>query len=162
MAAHQQDIRQAIRSGSVLLQPVSRAAAAVLAAGDLTTVRAGDGWPHDDSMDGLRMAAAGAGLCWLVTLDGLVIGDCGTHGPVDADGAAEIGYGVAAPYRGRGYGGQMVSALAHWLLGQPGITEVIAHTCAGNIPSRRALERAGFRLAGERDGECRYALGGEG
>jgi RimJ/RimL family protein N-acetyltransferase len=78
--------------------------------------------------------------------------------PVNADGLVEIGYGLAAPYRGRGYGRQTVRALSQWLLTQPGVTGVLAHTDPANTPSRRSLESAGFRLEGEDDGECRYVL----
>src|SRR6266487_278139 len=108
------DMRPPIVAGDVILRPIGQALAAKLAAGDLTSVAAGDGWPHQDTADALRLAAQGSGLCWLVILDGLVIGDCGTHGPVSA-GTVEIGYGLAAPYRGRGYGNQVVSTLADWL-----------------------------------------------
>ena len=104
------------------------------------------------------MAAQGSSPCWLVTLSDLVIGECGTHGPPDPAGVVEIGYGLAAPYRGRGYGRQMVRALARWLLGQPGVTAVLAHTDPGNVPSRRSLESAGFRSEGEAHGQYRYRL----
>ena len=147
-------------TGSVILLSVSQTAAAALAGGDLTVVAAGDGWPHADTVDVLRLVAAGGGRGWLVVLDGLVIGDCGTHGPAGPAGEVEIGYGLAAPYRGRGNGGQMVSALARLLLGEADIASVVAHTDAGNTPSRRALERAGFQLTGEQDGQCRYVLRG--
>jgi RimJ/RimL family protein N-acetyltransferase len=147
-----------IVAADLVLRPVSAAAAAALAAGDLSQIRAGEGWPHEDSLDGLRMAAQGSSPCWLVTLSDLVIGECGTHGPPDPAGVVEIGYGLAAPYRGRGYGRQMVRALARWLLGQPGVTAVLAHTDPGNVPSRRSLESAGFRREGEAHGQYRYRL----
>jgi len=152
------DMRPPIVAGDVILRPIGQALAAKLAAGDLTSVAAGDGWPHQDTADALRLAARGAGLCWLVIMDGQVIGDCGTHGPVGRAESVEIGYGLAAPYRGRGYGHQVVSALVGWLVSQAEVAEVIAHTDLGNIPSRRVLERAGFRLTGEQDGEYRYLL----
>jgi len=81
---------------------------------------------------------------WLVTLDGLVIGDCGTFGPADENGEVEIGYGLAAPYRGRGYGKELVAGLADWLLAQPEIRSVRARTAPDNVASRRVLEHAGF------------------
>lgn len=147
-----------IAAGSLILRPVGQVEAAALASEDYTTVSAGDGWPHDDSLDGLRLIADGHGRGWLVVLDGLVIGDCGTHGAAGPGAVVEIGYGLAAPYRGRGYGRQVVSALTRWLLGQLGAAEVIAHTDVDNIPSRRALESAGFHLTGEQDGQCRYEV----
>jgi RimJ/RimL family protein N-acetyltransferase len=59
-------------------------------------------------------------------------------------GEPRSGYGLAAPYRGRGYGREVVAALTRWLVEQVGVAQVIAHTDVGNTPSRRALERAGF------------------
>jgi deazaflavin-dependent oxidoreductase (nitroreductase family) len=147
-----------VHAGDLVLEPVSPALAAEFTARDFHRIRRGKGWPHEDSLDGLSMIADGGSLGWLVTLDGLVIGECGTHGPVDPDGAVEIGYGLAAPYRGRGYGRALVAALSQWLISRPGVTRVLAHTLPGNTPSRRSLERAGFRLDGEDDGECRYVL----
>jgi RimJ/RimL family protein N-acetyltransferase len=147
-----------ITTADLILRPVASAAAAALAAGDFSQIQAGHGWPHEDSLDGLRMAARGSSLCWLVTLGNLVVGECGTHGPPDPAGAVEIGYGLAAPYRGRGYGRQTVRALARWLLGQPGVSAVLAHTDPDNVPSRRSLEGAGFRYEGDADGQCRYRL----
>jgi hypothetical protein len=45
---------------------------------------------------------------WLITADGAIIGDIGTHGPVDEAGRAEIGYGLAAPAAAR------VTAARRW------------------------------------------------
>lgn len=39
---------------------------------------------------------------WMVTLEHSVIGDCGIHGFADSAGVIEIGYGLAAAYRGHG------------------------------------------------------------
>jgi GNAT superfamily N-acetyltransferase len=153
-----QPVPSAITAGDLVLQPVSRTLAAALAGRDFTGIRPGEGWPHEDSLDGLAMIARGRTVGWLATLGDLVVGECGTHGPPDPAGLVEIGYGLAAPYRGRGYGRALVRALSQWCAAQPGITGVLAHTDPGNMPSRRSLESAGFRLDGEDDGECRYVL----
>jgi RimJ/RimL family protein N-acetyltransferase len=135
-------MRETIDTPRLRLIPISDAEAEAILRGDLSAVDAGEGWPHEDTLDGLRLAPG-----WFVSLDGVVIGDCGTHGDADDEGRVEIGYGLAAPYRGRGYGTELVTALARWLLRQDGVSCVVAETDAGNAPSRRALERAGFRLA---------------
>lgn len=88
-----------------------------------------------------------------------MVGECGTHALSSDSGEVEIGYGLAAPYRGRGYGKAVVRAMSGWFAAQPTVTVVLAHTDPGNVPSRRSLESAGFRLDGEDDGECRYVLG---
>src|SRR5580658_6796659 len=126
----------AFTAEDLVMRPVSQALATALIAGDFSGTTAGEGWPHEDSMDGLQGVAQGSSLGWLVTLDGAVIGDCGTHGQPDPAGVVEIGYGLAAPYRGRGHGKQVVAALSQWFLRQPGITGVLAHTLPDNGPSR--------------------------
>ncbi len=88
------------------------------------------------------------------------IGDCGTLGPPDADGRLEIGYGLAAPFRGRGLGIEMVRAMADWLAAQEFVRVLTASVEVGNEPSRRLLERLGFRLDGEADGHWQYARPG--
>jgi RimJ/RimL family protein N-acetyltransferase len=120
-------------------------------------LRAGRGWPHRDSYDGLRFALGGA-YTWLVTLDGLVIGDCGTLGRADDAGTIAIGYGLAAPYRRRGYGTALVPVLTGWLLMQPGVRRVVAAAEPRNRPSCRVLERAGFRQVDATATEVRYAF----
>jgi RimJ/RimL family protein N-acetyltransferase len=139
-------------------RPVTAETAAAVIAGDLSGLTVGDGWPHDDTRDGLGGVAHGADA-WLVTLDGVVIGDCGTHGPVDDAGDIELGYGLAAPYRGRGLGNEIAVGLSAHLRGLPGVRRVVANeVLADNIPSRRALERAGFTCVRETDELSWYAL----
>ena len=93
--------------------------------------------------------------------NGVVVGDAGTHGPPDENRDVEIGYGLAEPARGRGLASELVPALAQVLLARPEVRRVVAReVLADNVPSRRALERAGFRLEREQDGLTWYALGG--
>lgn len=148
-----------ITAGQLVLHPLTTAQAHDIVATDRLPppLRAGAGWPHADSYDGLRLATDDS-YAWLVTLDGVVIGDCGTLGGADGDGAIEIGYGLAEPYRHRGYGGMLVRPLADFLLGRPGISRVVAETRPDNRPSYRVLEGAGFRRTLATDTELRYAL----
>lgn len=140
-----------IETPRLRLEPVSTELAQAILAGDFSGLTAGRGWPHADTADGMRMALLrGHPPGWLILLpgegaDGIVIGDCGTHGPADAEGSVEIGYGLAARYRGKGFGTEAVAALTRWLLSRPGIRRVRARTHVANLPSRRVLEKAGFR-----------------
>jgi|GEM_PF-3636106 len=43
-----------------------------------------------------------------------------------------------------------------WLLAQPDFARVRACTAAGNMASRRVLEKAGYRLIAHNKGECVY------
>ena len=129
----------------VELEPLSEALAQALVTGDLSGVSPGEGWPHADTMDGLRIAVSqGHEAGWLVLLDGVVIGDCGTLGPPNEAGEIEVGYGLAVPYRGCGHGSELVRALTQTLLARPGVQRLTAKVLRENTPSRRALERAGF------------------
>jgi RimJ/RimL family protein N-acetyltransferase len=144
----------------LVLEPIAPEVAEAVVAGDLSGLRVGDGWPHADTVDGIGMAVRhGHAPGWFVTLDGEIIGDCGTHAPPDEAGDVEIGYGLAAPYRGRGYGNELVVAASAWLLRRPGVRRVVAReVLADHVPSRRALERAGFVLEREERGLVWYAL----
>lgn len=145
-----------------MLLPQTLEAARALLAGEETGLLLADGYPHADTLDALRMfvehgSTDGDGG-WFVTLaDGRVIGDCGTLGWTDQHGHVEIGYGLAAPYRGRGYGTEAARALADWVTSRPGVTGVTASVEVGNIASRRLLERLGFELTGEAAGHWQLA-----
>ena len=120
----------------------------------------GEGWPHADTLDALGMVAKHGSEAWLILENGVVVGDAGTHGPPDENRDVEIGYGLAEPARGRGLASEFVPALAQALLARPEVRRVVAReVLADNVPSRRALERAGFRLEREQDGLTWYALG---
>lgn len=137
-----------LRSDRLVLVPVTPATARAVVDGDLSGLRAGAEWPSAELVEGLSAALEhGGGLGWFVTLDGVVIGDCGVHGGVDADGDVEIGYGIAAPYRRRGYATEVIGALIRWAGEQPGFRRVVARrVLADNVGSRRALERSGFTV----------------
>jgi RimJ/RimL family protein N-acetyltransferase len=151
-----------LQTARLRLEPLTMEAARAILAGDLSGLTAAglaaaEGWPHEDTADGLAMAVkAGYPPGWLITADGAVIGDLGTHGPVDEAGRVEIGYGLAAPSRGQGYGSEAVLAVTEWLLSQPEVRLVQAHTLTSNAASRRVLEKAGFRYLGLDDGEAVY------
>jgi len=157
------DLRLApLQTARLRLEPLTAEMARAIVAGDLARLTAAglaaaDGWPHEDTADGLAMAGKGGyPPGWLITAGGAVIGDIGTHGPVDEAGRVEIGYGLAAPSRGQGYGSEAVAAVTEWLLSQPGVRQVRAHTLTDNAPSRRVLEKAAFAYIGLDQGEALY------
>lgn len=141
------------------LIPVTAALARRIQAGEYDGLRRGDGWPHADTTAGAsHVLTPLPAKMWMISVDGRVIGDCGTHGPPDPAGQVEIGYGIAAPYRGLGFGTEAVSALSSWLVDQPGVGAVLARTSPENVASRRVLVSAGFRLASETPSGCTYVL----
>jgi len=150
----------ALATAHLELEPITEETARAILAGDLSDLRPGEGWPHDGTINGLSMAVRGGHRAgWLIMVDGTVVGDCGVHGWVDDDGALEIGYGLAPPYRGRGYGTEAVGAMTDWLLTQPDVRSVRARTSQDNAPSRRVLEKVGFQLIGIVDENTLYRCG---
>jgi [ribosomal protein S5]-alanine N-acetyltransferase len=143
-----------ITTPRLVLTPLHADVARSVLDADTSLIVKADGWPHDDTLDAIGMATVvgGSSLVWLVTLDGVVIGDCGSVGGIDERGAIEIGYGLAAEHRGRGFGKELVSALSDWLLTQAQVDVVVAReVLAENVASRRALQNAGFDLERETD-----------
>lgn len=149
-----------ITTTHLVLTPLESGVARSVIDADLSRIARSAGWPHDDTLDAIGMSTAigGSSLVWLVTLDGVVIGECGTVGGLDETRLIEIGYGLAAEHRRRGYGNELVAALSNWLLTRPHVQGVVAReVLAENVASRRALENAGFVLEREHDGLTWYA-----
>jgi len=71
----------------------------------------------------------------------------GYFGP-PRNGEVQIGYSVVESQRGNGYATEAIAALAGRALALPGVICVCAHTADDNVPSRRALARAGFLEVG--------------
>lgn len=151
---------EAIRTARLVLQPVGPdVARAVLAGAGPAAAR---GWPGEDALQAFRFAVDhGGDPGWLILRDELVVGECGTHGPPDPDGAVEIRYGIAPSQRGQGLATEACGALTGWLLGRPGVLRVEAAThAAGNPASRRVLERCGFSLERVEGPTAWYAVTG--
>jgi ribosomal-protein-alanine N-acetyltransferase len=81
--------------------------------------------------------------------DDVVVGGACFKGPPNAVGQVEIGYGVEARERGRGYATEAVMRLLNWAFQQPGVETVIAETAADNLASQRVLEKAGLKRSGD-------------
>jgi RimJ/RimL family protein N-acetyltransferase len=65
-------------------------------------------------------------------------------------GVGDLGYWLVERARGSGIGTKAVSLLVEWALGPPQLRAVEAFVADDNIPSRRLLERIGFRETGTR------------
>lgn len=146
-----------LQTDRLSLEPVTAEVARAIADGDVGGLGAAEGWPQPGTVAGVTLAAEhGHPPGWLVRHSGLVIGDCGIRAPVDDAGCVEIGYGLAEPYRGRGFGSELVLSISDWLMAHPGVSTVRACTSPSNAASRRVLEKAGFTVAGFAAGEVVY------
>lgn len=146
-----------LHTSRLFLEPISAELARSIASGDVAGLDAADGWPQAGTKNGIALAVEhGHPPGWLVRCSGLVIGDCGIRAPVDEAGCVEIGYGLAGPYRGQGFGNELVKAISDWLIAQPTVSTVQACTLPSNFASRRALEKAGFTMVGTAQDETVY------
>jgi RimJ/RimL family protein N-acetyltransferase len=135
-----------LETARLVLEPASPALARAVLTGDGPP--ASTGWPGADALQAFRFAVEfGGDPGWVLLRDGVIVGECGTHGPPDVEGTVEIRYGVAPSVQRQGLGTEACSALAAWLLSRPGVRRVAASTsAAGNPASRRVLEKSGFRV----------------
>ncbi|MEH0887431.1 GNAT family protein [Enterobacter sp. UNJFSC 003] len=86
----------------------------------------------------------------------LVVRDTATQIPLGVTGyihreadCAEVGFLFAPTAQGKGYGFESLQALCDYAFQHGGIRRLTATVTAGNIASRRLLEKAGFHLEGE-------------
>ena len=130
--------------------------------GRLGDIPAGPGWPHADTADAMAMAMTSDSTpTWVIAVDGVVIGDCGAFGWPDERGVVEIGYGLAEPFRGRGFATEAAAAVCTWLCTNAGATAITATSVrVDNCASRRVLEKLGFVEVESDDRHVSYLLAG--
>lgn len=97
----------------------------------------------------------GTGLtCAVVeTATGVVVGSADLRLPAPRQAAAEIGYVVYAPARGRGFATEASRALAAWALAQ-GVGRVEIRCAIMNLASAKSALNAGFRYEGTLRGDA--------
>ncbi len=82
--------------------------------------------------------------------DNILIGMGGFPGPPDSDGVAEIAYGIAPAYQGKGYATEVANALIDFASQDKSVRLLRAHTLAETNASTRVLEKCGFEKISER------------
>jgi RimJ/RimL family protein N-acetyltransferase len=76
------------------------------------------------------------------------VGLVGFHGPPDAQGRAEVGYEVFAPYQRQGYAREAVIGLLGWAARRHGVRTFLASIAPDNEPSMRLALGLGFHQVG--------------
>ncbi|MCX4632566.1 MULTISPECIES: GNAT family N-acetyltransferase [unclassified Streptomyces] len=129
-------------------------------------------WAGDFPSEGDSVIASllGDNPAWLGTYghrliierdSGLVVGSIGLFWP-PTEGVLELGYGVVASRRGRGYATDAIRALAAFALTAPAVHTVAAGVELPNPASVRVLEKAGFEryitTAEDAGGFTRFAV----
>ncbi len=75
-----------------------------------------------------------------------LVGAGGFLGPPDADGTVEIGFSIAADWRGRGLGTELVGGLVEQAAATGRVRQLLAHTGADNVGAQRVLLANSFAL----------------
>jgi [ribosomal protein S5]-alanine N-acetyltransferase len=89
------------------------------------------------------------GFAIIHRIDNVLIGTCGFPGPPDSNGVAEIAYGIAPIYQGKGYATEAAMALIDFSSNDPRVKTICAHTPAEHNASTRVLKKCGFQKTGD-------------
>jgi ribosomal-protein-alanine N-acetyltransferase len=111
--------------------------------------------------EGGRTAAGWYGWYALRKAEGEVprtlVGTGGFMGPPDAAGTAEIGYSIAADWRGQGLATELVGGLVQQAAATGLVHQLVAHTQPENLISQRVLLANGFTSSGtDFNGQLRF------
>jgi RimJ/RimL family protein N-acetyltransferase len=101
--------------------------------------------------DGLHRSRHEGTTIHLMMLDraaGKIVGSIGLFHADWEVRSAEIGYGVRASQRGKGYATEALAAVARWALTEAGIQRAWLTANTDNTASIRVAEKAGFRREG--------------
>jgi len=82
-------------------------------------------------------------------IDNALIGMGGFPAPPNSEGVAEIAYGIAPGYDGRGYATEVAKALIEFASLDARVKSICAHTLTETNASTRVLEKCGFQKVGE-------------
>lgn len=89
------------------------------------------------------------GFAVIHKIDNVLCGMAGFPGPPNELGFAEIAYGVAPKYQGRGLATEVAHALVDFASSDSRVKRICAHTLPEPNASTRVLEKCGFNRAGE-------------
>jgi len=96
----------------------------------------------------MRHEGTGVHLMMLDRAAGKIVGSIGLFHADWEVRSAEIGYGVRADERGKGYASEALDAVARWVLTEGGMQRAWLTAITENLASIRVAEKAGFRREG--------------
>jgi RimJ/RimL family protein N-acetyltransferase len=105
------------------------------------------GWLADGAQRA-RREGTGLHLMMLDSAAGQIVGSIGLFHADWEVRSAEIGYGVRAGERGKGYASEALAAVARWALTAGGLQRAWLTANTDNVASVRVAEKAGFRREG--------------
>lgn len=131
-------------------------------------INPGVSWPDEDMLetlpriiDKLNLVASPSGFeSWIIIEKetNTVIGDTGFKGLPDINGAADIGYGIIASARRKGYATEAVTGLINRAFQQPELRVITASCAPANTGSARVLKGLGFSFKGSNEEMLQWEL----
>lgn len=85
---------------------------------------------------------------WIICLDGEPVGTASLKGHAWTMGYASVGYAVSPSHHGRGIGTRAIGLVVDRVFEQTPLHRLMASIATENVPSRRLVERLGFKLEG--------------
>jgi RimJ/RimL family protein N-acetyltransferase len=101
-----------------------------------------------DGVHQLQWEGTGVHLMMLDRAAGRIVGSIGLFHIDFEIRSAEIGYGVRAGQRGKGYASEALGAVAGWALTEGGMQRAWLTANTDNVASLRVAQKAGFRREG--------------
>jgi RimJ/RimL family protein N-acetyltransferase len=141
------DLRQYGASDAGLVREVLAAAPEALPPGAPSDPGEVAGWLAD-GVNRSQQEGTGVHLMMLDRAAGQIVGSIGLFHADWEVRSAEIGYGVRADQRNKGYASEALGAVARWMLTEAGLQRAWLTANTDNLASVRVAEKAGFRREG--------------
>ncbi len=149
---------RSVATARLLLRPLTREEAEAVLSGEAVGRSWAPGYPAPGDREVARALLEHPPQTYLEAVLGIrqivlrasreVIGGIGFFSGPEGPERVEVGYGVAAPFRGRGLATEALLAMLDLARGRPEVRLVTARVEPGNEASIRVLEKAGFRRVG--------------
>lgn len=89
---------------------------------------------------------------WAIDLNGQLVGTIGAYDYDDEIGQIEVGMSIKRDCWGKGFAGEALTAVIHYLSEQEGIRNVTAWCASDNIGSMKVMKKAGMILTEKQTG----------
>jgi len=98
---------------------------------------------------------------WVIVLKGTntIIGGMGFGGEPNEKGEVETGYMIDGNHHNKGYATEALRPMIQWAFSHDAVHAIIISTFADNLPSRKMLNKCGFKQVDNVDGLLTYRLG---
>ncbi|MFC6097293.1 GNAT family N-acetyltransferase [Flavobacterium qiangtangense] len=129
-------------------------------------LNAGEGYPDQETLDTIPKIVANIELSngptgfesWVIITkqEMKIIGDVGFKGIPNQAGEIDLGYGIIASERQKGYAFEAAKALCDWAISQENVNTITAKCLVENEGSYKTLEKLNFKRITEDESMFHY------